>query len=214
MSGVDLGSVTGAPAAAPEAKPMHDARAMVVVLNAEERVVAWNRAAAERLHFGDGESSGALREELYRLCWATEEERRAAFAEALASGTWRGRSAGVLDGGPADIESTVSVLLDTNEESVGAVITLRDVTRQDRREAGQAERSVRVPPAPNHTEPGTGAIPVCASCKAMCDSGGDWLPAEAYVGQRFHAEFTHGMCPECLQRFYPDLGGNGPATPR
>jgi hypothetical protein len=202
-----------APAAVPEAKPMHDAGTMVVVLNAEERVVSWNRAAAERLHFGDGGSSSARLQELYRLCWATGGERRAAFAEARASGTWMGRRAGVLDGGPVNIESTVSVLLDTNEESVGAVITLRDVTWQGCREAGQADRSVRVPPAPNRTWAGAGAIPVCASCKAMCDSGGDWLPAEAYVGQRFHAEFTHGMCPECLRRFYPDLRGAGPVTP-
>jgi len=50
-----------------------------------------------------------------------------------------------------------------------------------------------------------GIIPICASCKKIRDDQGYWHQVEAYVRQHTLAEFSHGICPECLQRMYPDL---------
>jgi GAF domain-containing protein len=49
-----------------------------------------------------------------------------------------------------------------------------------------------------------GMLPICASCKRVRDDGGYWEQIEAYVTQRSEAEFTHGICPECVVRLYPD----------
>lgn len=48
-----------------------------------------------------------------------------------------------------------------------------------------------------------GIIPICAQCKKVRE-GADWTRIEAYVQQHTGAEFSHGICPECLDRLYPE----------
>lgn len=43
-----------------------------------------------------------------------------------------------------------------------------------------------------------GLIRVCAWCRKV-DADGGWKQLEAYVKEHSHAEFTHGMCPTCLE---------------
>jgi PAS domain S-box-containing protein len=50
----------------------------------------------------------------------------------------------------------------------------------------------------------TGLLPICASCKNIRDEQGKWTPVERYVRDRSEAQFTHGICPECAARLYPD----------
>jgi hypothetical protein len=54
----------------------------------------------------------------------------------------------------------------------------------------------------------SGFIPICASCKNIRDPEGVWHPIEAYVQQRTEARFSHGICPACIARLYPNLSGN------
>jgi hypothetical protein len=37
-------------------------------------------------------------------------------------------------------------------------------------------------------------------CKKIRDAKGVWWPVEVYVGDRSRAEFSHGVCPECMPR--------------
>jgi hypothetical protein len=37
---------------------------------------------------------------------------------------------------------------------------------------------------------------------------GYWNQVEKYVADRSEAEFSHGICPDCLQRLYPELDGD------
>ena len=50
-----------------------------------------------------------------------------------------------------------------------------------------------------------GLLPTCASCKKIRDAQGDWHRIEAYIEEHSEAQFTHGICPECRQKLYPDL---------
>ncbi len=50
-----------------------------------------------------------------------------------------------------------------------------------------------------------GIIPICSHCKNIRTQGGDWQQIEAYVRSHSNAEFSHGMCPDCLRRHYPDF---------
>jgi DNA-binding PucR family transcriptional regulator len=50
----------------------------------------------------------------------------------------------------------------------------------------------------------TGLLPICASCKRIRDDSGYWQQVEEYVSSHSEAEFTHGLCPECLQKLYPE----------
>ncbi len=57
-----------------------------------------------------------------------------------------------------------------------------------------------------------GLLPICCHCKKIRREGGDprraedWEPVEVYVGDRTGAQFSHGICPQCLAAHYPDMG--------
>lgn len=49
-----------------------------------------------------------------------------------------------------------------------------------------------------------GFIPMCASCKKVRNDQGFWDQIESYIGDHSDAEFSHGMCPDCMNRLYPE----------
>lgn len=51
-----------------------------------------------------------------------------------------------------------------------------------------------------------GLLPICASCKKIRDESGNWSHLEKYIGDNSNATFTHGLCPECIKKLYPELG--------
>lgn len=50
----------------------------------------------------------------------------------------------------------------------------------------------------------SGLIPICSSCKKVRDDEGYWQQVETYVRARSSAEFSHGICPDCLEVLYSD----------
>ena len=48
-----------------------------------------------------------------------------------------------------------------------------------------------------------GLLPICAWCKRIRDDQGYWSQVEAYVHAHTGADFTHGICPECLDKLRP-----------
>lgn len=54
----------------------------------------------------------------------------------------------------------------------------------------------------------SGFIPICAYCKKVRDDQGYWKQVEDYIASHSNAEFSHGLCPECLARLYPEFGSN------
>ncbi len=50
----------------------------------------------------------------------------------------------------------------------------------------------------------SGLLPICASCKRIRDDSGYWEQIEGYISERSDAQFSHGLCPECLKKLYPE----------
>jgi len=50
----------------------------------------------------------------------------------------------------------------------------------------------------------SGLLPICAHCKKIRDDQGYWSQIETYMGKRIDVEFTHGICPSCASKFFPD----------
>jgi CheY-like chemotaxis protein len=50
-----------------------------------------------------------------------------------------------------------------------------------------------------------GLLPICASCKKIRDDKGYWEQIEVYIRDHSDADFTHGLCPDCIKKFYPDI---------
>jgi hypothetical protein len=50
----------------------------------------------------------------------------------------------------------------------------------------------------------SGLLPICASCKKIRDDRGYWNQLEKYIQDRSEATFSHGICPECMKKLYPN----------
>ncbi|MBA4418219.1 MAG: hypothetical protein C0392_09970, partial [Syntrophus sp. (in: bacteria)] len=50
----------------------------------------------------------------------------------------------------------------------------------------------------------SGFLPICASCKKIRNDKGYWEQIEVYIRDHSEADFSHGICPECAQKLYPE----------
>ncbi|MDW7772148.1 MAG: hypothetical protein SCH71_04575 [Desulfobulbaceae bacterium] len=50
-----------------------------------------------------------------------------------------------------------------------------------------------------------GILPICASCKKIRNDQGNWQQVESYIHERSEADFSHGICPECAEKLYPEI---------
>ena len=55
-----------------------------------------------------------------------------------------------------------------------------------------------------------GLLPICFSCKQIRDDKGYWNQIDTYIRAHTEAEFTHGICPPCAQKLYPEFSRNEP----
>lgn len=51
----------------------------------------------------------------------------------------------------------------------------------------------------------SGLLPICSHCKKIRDDSGYWNQIESYIDERSEAKFSHSICPECAEKYYPDL---------
>ena len=51
----------------------------------------------------------------------------------------------------------------------------------------------------------SGLLPICSHCKKIRDDKGYWNQIESYVQKHSNAEFSHGICPECMKTHYPHV---------
>ena len=52
----------------------------------------------------------------------------------------------------------------------------------------------------------SGLLPICSGCKKIRDTQGYWQQVESYIREHSEAEFSHGLCPDCARRLYPEVG--------
>jgi len=50
----------------------------------------------------------------------------------------------------------------------------------------------------------TGLLPICSDCKKIRNEKGYWQVVEGYIMEHTHAKFSHGICPECMEKQYPE----------
>jgi len=53
----------------------------------------------------------------------------------------------------------------------------------------------------------SGLLPICAGCKQIRDPQGHWTQVENYVQDHSEATFSHGLCPACLPKYFPEDAG-------
>ena len=99
----------------------------------------------------------------------------------------------------------VEPLRDAQNQIIGITCSCSDIT-VIKQGAAERERLIReLQDALAQVKVLTGLLPICASCKKIRDEQGRWNSVEKYIRERSTAEFTHGICPDCARRLYPEL---------
>jgi len=59
----------------------------------------------------------------------------------------------------------------------------------------------------------SGLLPICSFCKKIRDDQGYWQQVDEYITRHSDAKFSHGICPECMERYFPDVAGKNRDEP-
>jgi PAS domain S-box-containing protein len=98
------------------------------------------------------------------------------------------------------LEITSSLLKDAEGKVIAGIEVVRDVTERKRLEAEREVLIADLREALAKIKTLKGLIPVCAWCKKVRDDKGYWEELEHYIRDHTDADFTHGICPECLEK--------------
>ena len=80
-----------------------------------------------------------------------------------------------------------------------------DITERKRVEADRERLINELSNALAEVKTLRGFIPICSSCKKIRDDEGYWQQVEEYIRDRSNIEFSHGICPDCAKKIYPQL---------
>lgn len=75
-----------------------------------------------------------------------------------------------------------------------------------------AERVRELEEASQHIETLQGILPICMHCHKIRTDTESWDRIESYIEAHSEAQFSHSLCPECLDKYYPDDDGDGDAA--
>ena len=99
----------------------------------------------------------------------------------------------------------VSDLFDRDGRATGRLLVIRDISERHRLEMEREELIRELQEALADVKTLSGLLPICASCKKIRDDQGYWRTVEKFISDRSGAQFSHGMCDDCLRKLYPDL---------
>ncbi len=98
---------------------------------------------------------------------------------------------------------TLAFLPITGEKPSHLVI-LTDITERLEAERALKAEHDRLLNALSEVKALSGLLPICASCKKIRDDKGYWNQIESYIRDHSEADFSHGICPDCARKLYPE----------
>jgi GAF domain-containing protein len=96
--------------------------------------------------------------------------------------------------------------------SAGQLKTMQALSRQVMALLELRRVSARLAEALDQVKTLQGLLPICAWCKRIRDDKGYWDQIEAYFHKYAGADFTHGICPQCLEKAHAEWEHKRSAT--
>jgi PAS domain S-box-containing protein len=171
---------------------LKDSNDAITVLDLNGNIRAWNRGAAKLYGYTEDE---ALTMNVAAMIPDSRKE-STAYIHQIASGeiTESFETQRIAkDGKVLDIWITATCLKIDSGIIDSIATTERDIT-QLKNDLRAKENEVKIL---------RGLLPICASCKEIRDDQGYWHSIESYIHEHSEAEFSHGICPKCLKKLYP-----------
>jgi PAS domain S-box-containing protein len=144
--------------------------------------------------------SGEKSPDAYRELWQT-----------IAAGKeWTGEFHNRKRNGELYWESaSISPIRDLAGNITHYVAVKEDITARKQTEAERDQLIQDLQSALANVKSLSGLLPICAGCKKIRDDKGYWSQVESYIQKHSEAKFSHGMCPDCIKKWYPELQAGG-----
>lgn len=115
------------------------------------------------------------------------------------------------DGRKVYVEVSVTPLRNEKGEVCRLLHVSREITEKIRAEErikqtmkALIRKNRELKEAMGHIKTLHGLLPICSFCKKIRNDDGYWEKVEMYIEGHTEAEFSHGICKECMEKYYPD----------
>lgn len=172
----------------------------ILILDLQGHIIDCNRTAHERLGYG--------REELLALHVSQLDppEYAAQVGDRMKRLGEQGRlimeSAHIRrDGTVMPVEINARVIDYEGRQAIFSIV--RDITERKLAEQERERLIAQLQKALAEIKTLHGLLPICSACKKIRDEQGAWHQLEVYISGHTDAEFTHGLCADCMKKLYP-----------
>lgn len=176
-----------------------------ILVEENERIVFMNTAYAELFGcdspmelMGLHISELAAPEDLERLLEYGRKRSRGEPAPNFYEFKIKRRDNGVL----VELDASVSNFFQNEAHYI--ITFVRDITERKKNERERERLISELKEALGNIKTLSGLLPICASCKKIRDDNGYWNQLETYIEKHSEADFTHGICPDCARKLYPE----------
>ncbi len=101
-----------------------------------------------------------------------------------------------LNGNQVHVELACSPMYNDQNHYAGAIAVVRDITKLIELRRKYQKFLKQTPSTSKHS------ISICANCKSIRGEDKTWQQIEEFFN---HMVFSHGICPDCCSKLYPDI---------
>lgn len=102
------------------------------------------------------------------------------------------------------VDIITSPIMDEHGKVIQVVHIARDITDRKKAEIEREKLIKDLQKALEEIKTLKGIIPICMHCKGIRDDKGSWNKLEKFITEHSEAQFSHGICEECLKKYYPE----------
>lgn len=97
-----------------------------------------------------------------------------------------------------------SVVFENPQGEARTCLIIRDISERKAAETERERLIHELQEAVARVKTLSGLLPICSSCKKIRDEQGQWHHLEIYIRNHTEADFSHGICPDCRRKLYPE----------
>jgi PAS domain S-box-containing protein len=109
------------------------------------------------------------------------------------------------DGTVRYIKGAGIVIKDADEKPSRIIGLFYDITSRRQAEEEREKLILELRETLSQVKTLRGLLPICSSCKKIRNDKGYWEQMEIYIKDHSGVEFSHGICPECAEKLYPEF---------
>jgi PAS domain S-box-containing protein len=188
------------------AEAAHD---MIFIINRDDLVEYVNTSAAGLFHQRPEEIIGKTRASLFSPEVLREQQR--SLQNVFETGMSKyAESKSTFKDQIFWLSTWLVPLLDDTGQVTAVMGVARDITNQKWLEEDKQKLLNKLQNALTQIKTLSGLLPICSVCKKIRDDEGYWQQVEGYIQNHTDVIFTHGVCPDCFPKLYPDFDASKP----